>query len=165
MDDKLIKDFMSAREHVFLNIQSKVDVFMTGIWDPLMKHIIIKETCDIIHRELAIEFPDLDERYYPQVKFRIFEEEYNIECGVQCFLNTESDLTFLGTNDLGDSAFDFYMRDSWDPRFDYVYIARYGHDEQSKYTGAKTAEAEYMMGMMTPLSVAYGMAVEDGFIN
>jgi len=164
-NEQTIQLFMEARQHIFENITGKVEVFMTRMWDPLMKHIIIRETCDIIQRELCMIIPDLDSKYYPQVKFRIFPEDYQIEAGVQCYLNTESNLTFLGTSDIGDSAFDFYMRDSWDPRFDHVYIARYGHSEDCKYTGAKTAEAEYMMGMVTPLSVAYGMAMEDGFIK
>lgn len=165
MDDKYVETFMEARKYIMRSITSKVEVFMTRMWDPLMKHIIIRETCDIIQREIGLKFPELDSKHCPQVKFRIFNDEYEIEAGIQCYLNTERNMTFLGTNDLGDSAFDFYMRDSWDPRFDHVYIAKYGHGEDCKYTGAKTAEAEYMMGMVTPLSVAYGMAMEDGFIR
>ncbi len=163
--DELTEVFIQAREYILTTVASKVEVFMTQLWDPLMKHIIIRETCDIIKRDLCVQFPELDSRYYPQIRFRIYEEDYDIEVGIQNYLNTERDLTFLGVNDIGSTRFDYYMRDSWDPRFDHVFIARYGHDNISAYKGSKTAEAEYMLGAVTPLSVAYGIAVEDGFIT
>ena len=34
----------------------------------------------------------------------------------------------------------------------------------SVYSGAKVAAAEYFQGAVTPLSIAFGMAIEDGFI-
>ncbi len=43
--------------------------------------------------------------------------------------------------------------------------SKYGHGEDSVYTGSKTAEAEYYMGAFTPLAIAYGMAIDDGFIS
>jgi hypothetical protein len=164
MDDH-IKTFCEAREYIMSTVAEKVEVFMTGMWDPLMKHIIIKETCALVDKEIELYFPTLPRKYYPQIRFRIYEEELHIEVGLQNYLTKERDLTFLGTNDLGATAFDYYMRESWDPRFDYIFMARYGHDEGSVYTGSKTAEAEYALGALTPLSVAYGMAIEDGFIQ
>ena len=161
----MIDQFIQAREYILTTVASKVEVFMTEMWDPLMKHIIIRETCDIIKRDLCVQFPELDSRYYPQIRFRIYEEDYNIEVGIQNYLNTERGLTFLGVTDIGSTTFDYYMRDSWDPRFDHVFVARYGHNPISAYKGSKTAEAEYIIGAVTPLSVAYGMAVEDGFIT
>ena len=71
----------------------------------------------------------------------------------------------MGTNDIGVTIFDYYMKDVWATAFDHMFVARYGHDEDSVITGSKTAEAEYYMGAVTPLSVAYGMAIEDGFIT
>jgi len=34
----------------------------------------------------------------------------------------------------------------------------------SYFSGSKTAEAEYHLGALTPLSVAYVMALQDGII-
>ena len=45
-----------------------------------------------------------------------------------------------------------------------MFVAKYGHGFDEYYSGSKTAEAEYYMGMPTPLSIAYGMALEDGVI-
>jgi hypothetical protein len=157
--------FCEVREYLLATLAQKVEVFMTGMWDPLMKHIIIKETCALVNKELEYMFPDLPKEMYPQIRFRIEEQDKCIEVGLQNYLNTERNLLFLGTNDLGDVAYDYYMRDSWDPRFDHIFMARYGHDPGSVYSGSKTAEAEYMIGAVTPLSVAYGMAMEDGFIQ
>jgi len=163
--DEQIEMFCQARDYLMQSVREKVDVFMTDIWDPLIKYMIIKETNDILEKELTVAFPDLPLKCFPRCKFRIFEEELHIEAGVQNFLNTEPNLIYLGTNDVGAILYDYYMRESWDPRFKYMFIARFGHDKGSTYVGSKTAEAEYYMGAMTPLSVAYGMAIEDGFIS
>lgn len=164
MDDN-IKLFCEAREYLLQSVEEKVEVFMTGMWDPLMKFIIIRETNQIIEKELSFMFPDLPKKYRPKCKFRIFDDIFSIEAGIQNYLNTEPNLTFLGTNDIGATVFDYYIRDTWGASFDHMFIARHGHDENSVFTGSKTAEAEYYMGAMTPLSIAYGMAVEDGFVR
>ena len=41
----------------------------------------------------------------------------------------------------------------------------YGHSRGFVFKGAQEAAADYMTGKQTPLSVAFGMAVEDGFIS
>ena len=163
--DKYVEDFCRARQYLFETLESKVEVFMTGFWDPFCKHTIIKETSKIIDRELEQMFPDLPKKYYPKIRFRIFDDEFEIEVGIQNYLNKEKDLIYLGTNEVGATPFDYYMRESWDPQFDYLFIARYGHENQSKFTGSKTAKAEYYTGALTPLAVAYGIAKEDGFIQ
>ena len=163
--DTEIKLFEEARNHLMQTVQKKVEVYLTGMWDPHIKYVIIRETLNLIHRELEELFPTLPPKYFPQCKFRIFEEEKHIEVGIQNYLNRETDLKFLGTNDISSTSFDYYMRDSWDPMFDYIFTARYGHDYECEHRGSKTAEVEYFMGVITPLSVAYGMAVEDGFIS
>lgn len=162
---ELINEFQQVREYIHSNVATSVEVFMTGMWDPIMKHIIIKETQELLRKEVIRVFPNFPKEYIPRIRFKIFEEEHNIEVGIQNYINTERDLIFLGTNDIGSTAFDYYVRDSWDPRFKHVFMARYGHGNTCVYKGSKTAEAEYMLGVITPLSVAYGMAMEDGFIS
>ncbi len=161
----MIDEFTQARDYIFSTIAQKVEVFLTGMWDPMVKYVIIKETTELVHKEIKELFPSIPSRYIPQVRFKIFEAANHIEVGVQNYINKERNLIFLGTNDLDSTPFDYYVRDSYDPRFDYIFMARYGHTEDSIYRGSKTAEAEYFLGQMTPLSVAYGMAVEDGFIQ
>jgi hypothetical protein len=156
--------FCQARQYLLDTLEAKIEVFMTGLWDPLAKFTIIKETNVIIDRELEKMFPDLPKECYPKCRFRIFDDEFQIEAGLQNYLSEDKYLTFLGTNDVNGTVFDYYVRQSWDPRFDYVYVARYGHDEDSVFTGSKTAEAEYYLGTITPLSVAYSLAKDDGFI-
>lgn len=161
----MIDQFVEVREYVMSTIAQQVEVFLTGMWDPMMKFIIIRETVELMRKDVLHEFPDLPKEHVPQVKFKIFEDEHRIEVGVQNYFNSEKNLTFLGTNDIGSTPFDYYVRDSYDPRFDYIFMARFGHDRECLYTGSKTAEAEYYMGVITPLSVAYGMAIDDGFIS
>lgn len=163
--NKYLDDFLEARQYLYETLEEKVEVFMTGCWDPLAKFTIIKETSLIIERELEKLFPDLPKEYYPKIRFRIFDDEFQIEVGLQNYFNHDRDLVYLGTNEVESVPYDYYMRESWDPQFDYMYIARYGHDKNNKLTGSKTAKAEYYMGAMTPLSVAYAIAKEDGFIK
>ena len=62
------------------------------------------------------------------------------------------------------TPYDLYYRESYDfsgPLF----FAKYGHDNVSYFSGSRTAKAEYFLGAMTPLSIAYGMAIHDGFIE
>jgi hypothetical protein len=159
------KLFTDARDYLVATITPTIDCYLTGIWDPYIKYIIIKETNEIIDKDLAQKFPTLPSKLRPQVKFRIFEDELNIECGIQNFLNPDTRAVFLGTAVFADATFDFYYRVSYDPRFDHVFIARYGHDISSFLKGSKTAKVEYKTGQYTPLAMAYGMACEDGYIK
>ena len=161
---ELTDQFIEIRDYLKSNLMQMTEVYMTGIWDPCMKFMIIKETNKIIETMLSDEFPDFPTRYLPKVKFRIFEEDHEIEAGVQEYLNTKRDLIFLGTSEVDSSNFDFYIRKSWDSTVEYMFYARYGHIIDNCYSGAKVAAAEYFQGIMSPLSVAFGMAVEDGFI-
>jgi hypothetical protein len=164
MEDS-IKIFIEAKEYLLETIPQKIDVFLMGIWDPIVKHSVIKETIDIIENELIELFPNLPLEYLPKCKFRIIDEDMEIEAGVQNYYNHEPGLTFLGSTMIGYEIFDCYYRDSYDPRFEYTFISRYGHEVDDYYVGSKTAEAEYYLGQQTPLSIAYGLAIEDGFIG
>lgn len=159
-----VDSFLKARNYLIQTIEPLVECYLTGIWDPHIKYVIIKETNKIINRDLVEKFPELNEKHLPRVKVRIHEEAQQTEISIQNYINRESDLTYLGSAGIGSELFDLYIRESYDPRFDYIFEARYGHDYNSYYSGAKTAEAEYLMGAITPLAIAYGMAVEDGLV-
>ena len=160
-----IELFIQAREYLAGSLQSLIECYLTGIWDPHIKYIIIKEANKIVDKDLKEKFPDLPAKLKPQVKFRIFEEDMNIECGIQNYMNTDPKVVFLGVASIMNSLFDFYYRVAYDPRFDYVFIAKYGHSDQSYFQGSKTAKVEYKLGKLTPLSIAYGMAIQDGYIK
>lgn len=164
-NDQLVEQFVEARDYLLESVSEKIEVFMTNIWDPLSKYIVIKETNRIIKTELTVKYPDLPEMYFPRCRFKIFEDEQIIEAGVQCYFNPEPSLNFLGTTEVGTEVYDMYYRGTATPYFDPMFIARYGHDKDSRFIGSNVAKQEYHLGAMTPLSVAYSMAVDDGLVE
>ncbi len=160
-----IELFNQARDYLIVSLEPTVDCYLTGAWDPIVKYNLLRETNKIIHKDLAVKFPSLPAKLRPQLKFRIFEEAKSIECGIQNYINNEKDLLFLGTAAFMTTMFDFYFRLSYDPRFEYMFIGRYGHKQDNYVQGSKTAKVEYKSGQQTPLAVAYGMAIQDGYIN
>jgi len=163
--DKMIDEFCSVREYIINNISQNIECFMTRIWDPMIKYVIIRETNLIINKDVIRKFPDFPEKYIPKIRFRLYENDENdIEVEIQNYFTNEHNLTFLGAVTINSVPYDCYIRDSWDPRFKYMFSTRYGHNIESVFTGSKTAEAEYKVGSITPLSIAYSLAIDDGFI-
>ena len=160
-----VEIFANARQYLVDSMEPRIETYLTGIWDPHIKFVLIKETCNIINNDLRNKFPDLPDHLYPRVRFRIFEEDLNIECGIQTYINHERNLKFLGTSGIGGVLYDLYYRESYDPRFDYVFTARYGHQHDNYFSGSKSAQAEYYLGQITPLSIAYGMAIDNGYLG
>jgi len=166
MEADYINQFIQARNYIHKTIAGKIETFLLCPFNPITKHLASKETENIIREELEELYPDLPERLIPKCRFRIFEDTNEVEVGIQNYYNSEYDLIFLGTSDMGGGEiFDFYYRDSYDPRFDYVFIARYGNESNDYMIGSKTAKAEYYLGEFTPLAIAYGLALQDGFIE
>lgn len=159
-----IELFQEARQHLVEAVEPMLEIYLCGIWDPYCKYVLMRETDKLIDKQLSEQFPNLSKKYLPKVKFRIIENEELTEVNIQNYYNAESFLIFLGSVGMSDELYDLYYREAFDPRFDYVFVARYGHGFEEYYSGSKTAEAEYYMGMATPLSIAYGMAMEDGVI-
>lgn len=159
-----IELFREARQYLVEAIEPMMEIYLCGIWDPMCKYILMKETDELIVKELISKFPQIPKSLLPKTKFRIIEDEELTEVNIQNYYNSDSYLNFLGSVGLNDEMFDLYYRESFDPRFDYVFVARFGDGVEDYYSGSKRAEAEYYMGITTPLSLAYGMAVEDGVI-
>jgi len=162
--NEYVEQYIIIRDRLMQQLQSMMEVYMTGMWDPMMRHIIIKELQDLIVRELSREFPEFPVQCLPHIKIRVCEDIHFIEAGVQTYFNNIKDLTFLGNVDHDGVTYDLYCRNSWDPNFSHVFYARYGHEDNSFEKGSKEPAAEYMLGMMTPLSIAYGFAVDEGYI-
>jgi hypothetical protein len=160
-----IKEYIKIRDYLNGRMQEMVEVYLCGIWDPLCKYVLIKETNKLIQYELKNMFPHFPEEYFPKTKFRVYEDDMEIEAGLQEYFNSEKNLDFLGNVEINSSSFDMYVKRSYDPNFDFTFVAKYGHDIDSKYEGSKTAAADYFIGKTTPLSVAYQMAVDEGFIS
>jgi len=159
-----VEVFCEARQYLVESIAPLIDTFLTGIWDPCIKYTLIRDTTKIIDTDLSKRFCNIPKRHLPKVKFRLHDLEELTEVNIQNYYRTEPFLMFLGAAGIADEMYDFYCRGSFDPRFEHVFIAKYGHGPDDQYSGSKTAEAEYYMGMPTPLSIAYGMATEDGVI-
>ena len=160
-----IKQFIQARDYVLDSLSQKIEVYLTGVWDIYVRHVLTKETANLIRKELIELFPGLSSEYLPRCKFRIFDQVMEIEASIQNYYNHEPELIYLGSSMIGLEIFDCYYRDSHDPSFEYMFISRYGHEKDDYYVGSKAAAAEYYLGQQTPLSVAYGLAIEDGFIG
>lgn len=164
MDEKTINEYIEVRDYMIKHVHEKVGIYMCGMWNPLVKHVLIEETKKIMNSEVRNLFPTVAISYLPKIRFRIYESINEVDAAIQYYYNTDTELTYLGTSMIGDEVLDCYFRDSYDPRFDHTFIVRYGHDEDNIYKGSKTAEAEYFLGQNTPLALAYGIATEDGFI-
>lgn len=164
MDD-LIKQYIEIRDHLGATITQMCEVYLTDIWDPLMRYMIIKDLNQVISKDLSYEYPDFPIEYLPKVKFRVDTKETSIEAGIQIYFNKDSNLYFLGCIEHDNIDYDLYCRESWDPYISHIFYARNGHTSESFEKGAKEPAAQYMMGKMTPLSIAYSFAIEEGFIR
>lgn len=159
-----IEIFCKARQYLVESINPLIETFLTGIWDPFIKYTLIRDTTKIVDTDLSKVFNQIPKHDLPKVKFRLHDESDMIEVSIQHYYNYELHVIYLGSASIGGEAFDFYCRESYDPRFDYVFTARYGHEYDNYYSGSKTAQAEYYTGALTPLAIAYGMALDDGII-
>jgi hypothetical protein len=173
MDD-YVDQFIGARDYLQSNLQEMITTYLCGLWDPLIEFIILKELNTIIEKDLESRFPDLPEDLRPKYAYRVFRDEsetedqvdVEVEISVQHYFNQEKGLMFLGNYCEYDGVpYDLYCSPYYDGLNNFLFYARYGHTEDSVFTGAAEARAEYNLGIMTPLSVAYGMAVHDGYIN
>lgn len=161
---KELNSFLQAREYLIETAEPTITSYYCGIWDPMIKFVVVKEINNIIKNDLVKKFPELNPKFHPRFKFRIYEEEGEVELSIQKYLNTESFLEYLGIVGIGEVLYDLYHRDAYDGSDDRFFIARYGHESDSYFSGSKTAEAEYYMGAMTPLAAAYSLAINDGII-
>jgi len=159
-----IESFCVARQYLVESIEPLIDTFLTGMWDPHIKFTLVRDTTKIIDNDLSKVFSDIPKKYLPKVKIRLHDDIEMTEVSIQNFYNKDNYTAYLGSAGIGHELYDFYCRESFDPRFDYVFTAKFGHGFDEYYSGSKTAAAEYYIGAATPLAVAYGMAVDEGII-
>jgi len=167
-DNDNMEMFIAARDYLTENLEPMLTAYLCRIWDPLIEAVIIKELNNMIERDLQKMFPELPEHMRPQYAYRVFtdnDEIGEIELSIQRYFNPDRGLKFLGNYNQTDLPYDLYCTPYYDGLNDFLFYARYGDSEESHVTGSGNARSEYYLGMMTPLSVAYGMAVHDGYIN
>jgi len=160
-----VKQFIQARDYLIATLPASIETFLTEMYDPFNRHIVIRETTDILMNQVGDMFPTIPPDHLPKIRFKIYEEFKEIEVGVQYYYNVQNGLTYLGTTEIASEYFDFYVRPSYDPQFKFRLISRNGHEPDDFISGTKTAEAEYYLGQKTPLSYAYSLALDDGFIG
>lgn len=176
MTDNFIDCFIDARNYLNDNLEDMIITYLCGLWDPLTEFVILKELNKLINTDMEKMFPDLPKQFLPKYSYRIFkdtpdgedseETEVEVEISVQQYLNKEIGLLFLGNYCQNDGvAYDLYCSRYYDGLNNFLFYARYGHIDNNCFTGSAEARAEYNLGVMSPLSVAYGMAVHDGYIN
>jgi len=156
--------FIKARDYLVEKIEPMLDACLCGIWDPAIEITVIKELNSMVNRDLALEFPDLSDYMRPKYLCRTVKEEGEIELSIQQYLNCEKGLSFLGNCEEMGIYYDLYCAPSWDGVDNYLFYARYGHLMENVMTGLSSARSEYYSGIMSPLAVAYGMAVHDGYV-
>lgn len=174
MAENYLDMFLAAREYLDENLEDMITTYLSGIWDPLIEFSILKELNEIIDRDLKIMFSDLPEHMMPRYAHRVFREgseeegrvNVEVEISIQRYLNKDRGLLFLGNYCQYDGvAYDLYCSRYYDGLNNFLFYARYGHVSDNCFTGSAEARSEYNLGVMSPLSVAYGMAVTDGYIN
>jgi hypothetical protein len=164
VDDQIAKEFVEVREALFEILEPTMQAYFCQMWDPLSYLIIVKETKEILTRILTQRFPNFPPKLFPQVLFMRNDEADGMELSVQFYYNSNTDLKYLGTCDIGGSYYDLYYRD----RYGYgapIFVARYGHDSINSISGSHEAEADFLSGKMTPLSLAYQIALDNGYIE
>ena len=162
---KLTQQYIHIRDDLLSRLYDLTEICFTEIWDPITKYNLIREVNKLVEKDLHYKYPKFPIPLLPKVKFKVCEEEMEIETSVQTFLNTIPNLIFLGTEDIDDNIFDFYTRQLCDPDFKFEVFVRYDHHKNSFLKGTNVAAAEYFLGKTTPLSVAFSYAVEEGYIK
>ena len=173
--DNYVDYFIEARDYLHANLEDMITTYLCGLWDPLIEFVILKELNKLIDEDMKKIFPDLPKELMPKYAYRIFKDEpdedkekldVEVEISVQQYLNKEKGLMFLGNYCQMDGiAYDLYCAPYYDGLNNFLFYARYGHVPDNCFTGSAEARSEYNLGIMSPLSVAYGMAVHDGYIN
>lgn len=161
-DLELIQDFITARE--FLNdiVEPSLQVYVCGMFDPLNRFCLLRDIKKVMHQQLPSIVPDLPQEFYPQILFSADDETKIFEFCLQTYLNKTPSLQFLGACDYGGVLYDMYLSSLCD--IEPWFVSRYGHTEENEICGAHSARSEYHLGITSPLSIAYQMAIDNGCI-
>lgn len=162
-DNDLIEMFQESRNYLLDVIQPSFDVYLSALWDPMCRHILLMDTKKALYQDVSLEFPSLPSEYFPQMLFEVDDKEQIFEFTIQTYLNIMPSLNFLGACEYDGVLHDMYLS----PRFEIEpwVISRYGNLDENFMSGSFSARSEYHLGIMTPIAIAYSMAVDSGYIK
>jgi hypothetical protein len=161
----IIKQFEEAREFISNKIEEYAEVYIPMGLDPINKANIIRELNKISRQELKLKFPNFSDSLYPSFVLKLIEEQMELEISVQCFLNKTGSLLYLGSCDFEEQTYDLYY-DKLSTAISFpTVLAKYDHEDHCYISGSKSAEVDYQMQTVTPLSIAYKIALDDGYIK
>ena len=161
-DTNLIEDFSTARDYLLDIIQPSLEVYVCGIFDPLNMFCLLRDIKKVMHTHLQEVVPDLPKEFYPQLLLSADEDSKVFEFCIQNYLNKVPSLKFLGACEYGGVLHDMYYSDLCD--IEPWFVSRYGHSDENEFSGATAARSEYHLGITSPLSIAYQMAIDNGCI-
>lgn len=160
-----IKQFEEAREFISNKIEEYADVYIPIGLNPINKVVMIRELEKIASQELKLKFPGFPDILHPRFVLKLIEDQMEIEISVQCFLNKTRSLLYLGSCDFEEQTYDLYY-DKLSTAISFpTVIAKYDHEDHCYISGSKSAEVDYQMQTVTPLSIAYKIAIDDGYIK
>lgn len=163
--ENYIEEYIKIRSCLLNKLQQMIEVYLSEVFDPFIQYIITRNFQRVINEILSYDFPDFPSEFLPSVKIRMNNNTYFIEADVQIYLNKDPSLIYLGNTNHNNCQYDLYCRESWDLSVSHVFYARNGHEDSSFEKGASEPAAQYMMGIKTPLSIAYSLAVDEGYIS
>ena len=161
----LTKAFIKSQQYLEKNINKWVGFYLTFSGDPVSKYLILEGFYKIIKQNLHAKFKTFPPDLLPRCRCKILDDEMRIEIMIQEYFTESHNYIYLGTGELKRKIFDFYFCRSCDPNTEGLFYARYDHGKDNYIFGANNAEAEYNLGVPTPLAIAYGIAKNDGFIK
>lgn len=162
--NKYIEEFEQLRDYLADTILDTV----TNFWcdhealETIYAYPLIKEITKIIQKDLDSR-TTLPQHLIPKFKISIKNEDLMIS--IQEYFNDDKDCIFLANVSIEEKIYDLYCKKSYDSSsLDYSFMEKHGHDQTDVTEGTKTAETEYMLQLPTPLSVAYEIALNEGYI-
>ena len=93
------EEYITIRYNLMEQLQTMIEVYLTGTWDPLIKHCIIKELQRLIIKSLSYKFPDFPIQYLPHIKINFDDDIHFVGASIQEYLNTDTSLIFLGNTE------------------------------------------------------------------
>ena len=165
--DNYKNEFIKIRSILTTRVQEAADTYLVNLWDPIISYNLNKEIKKLLNRNLSKEFPNFPVPLLPTVKINVSEDEdeFIVEILVQKYLNKNPSLIFLGNAEYNNIFYDLYCKKSWDPNFPYILYERHGHEDEMFSYASKTAQVEYLMGFITPLSIAFQLALDEGYFH
>jgi hypothetical protein len=162
-DSELIELFEESKNYLLEILEPSFNVYLHQDLNPLTSYVLLRDAKKVLYKDLGFKVPDMPEEYYPQMLFNLDYENKTFEFNLQTYLNKACSLEFLGGCEYDGVVHDMYLS----PRIEIEpwLVTRYGHDEKSHISGSTTARSEYHLGIMTPLAIAYSMAVDLGHIK